>query len=262
MHFKICDKKAETFVQIFQHIKLLSDTITLQLNSDKLYVQGTDHGCISIFQININKEWFDEYLFKDNDKNNYEISLYSPIFYKILNTRTDNHCILFEIDKYDQVSLYLNSSNNNDCNKSFNLPLIDVESELMEIPPYNYDLSCTINSKQFKTYIDELSQFGDSIDISHEKELILSTNNNDYASDMGSMKITIKSENLENISKSNEKDNLSYSFSLKKIQSMCQFWKLSKNVTIDFKNNYPMKLQYNLSDQDYVSFYLAPKIED
>ena len=44
---------------------------------------------------------------------------------------------------------------------------------------------------------------------------------------------------------------------------MSQYQRISKNVELNFSNNIPMQCKYILeNDDNFIRFYMAPKIED
>ena len=60
-----------------------------------------------------------------------------------------------------------------------------------------------------------------------------------------------------------EGEEMKLSFSLSMLHNICMYNKISKEVGIHLKNNFPMKIVYSLGDNDACfTFYLAPKISD
>ena len=43
---------------------------------------------------------------------------------------------------------------------------------------------------------------------------------------------------------------------------MCMSTKLGTEICISISHDYPMNIKYNLGDDSFVSFYIAPKIKD
>jgi hypothetical protein len=60
-------------------------------------------------------------------------------------------------------------------------------------------------------------------------------------------------------------DDVACSFTLKYMQYMSNYFKVAKNVQLKFSKQYPMMCKYMLDedgDNNYIRFYLAPKIND
>jgi proliferating cell nuclear antigen len=59
-----------------------------------------------------------------------------------------------------------------------------------------------------------------------------------------------------------ENANFKCSYNLKIISNMAQFQKLTNDVFLHISPEMPFQLIYNLDDNNYVRFFLAPKISD
>jgi len=60
-----------------------------------------------------------------------------------------------------------------------------------------------------------------------------------------------------------ENETVKLSFSLTILHNVCMYSKISKNVNLYLKDNFPMKICYALGDNDAkLTFYLAPKMSD
>ena len=59
-----------------------------------------------------------------------------------------------------------------------------------------------------------------------------------------------------------EGETLQLSYSLNYIHKMCLTTKLSKDIDISLSNNFPIRLKYDIGDESYVLFYVAPKTND
>ena len=62
----------------------------------------------------------------------------------------------------------------------------------------------------------------------------------------------------------NIENDLRLCYSIKYISYFCSFSKVNSNVNISFKEAMPMVMHYELEDSEdsYIKFYLAPKIDD
>ena len=84
---------------------------------------------------------------------------------------------------------------------------------------------------------------------------------------MGKMTAAIKEENIVEYA-IEEDTTVDLTISLKFIQLMCGFAKISDVAYLHCSNNRPVKLHYSLDDEDstdstnYVRFFVAPKLDD
>lgn len=248
------NNKCELFINIFQNIKVFSDVFTIHFKSDTLYIQGMDNNHVSIFEINLHKEWFNLYEL-DNE---ISIGVNSTIFPKILTMWTKDHNIILTISNNDKLDISFEKViGESEYNKYFEMPLVDIDSEMLEIPDQEYTMDLEFDSKKIKKLIDELSIIGEHVTIVCNEEEINATSE----SIEGTMTVNIPFEDIENYS-IEENETVNLRFSLKFIKNMCLFNKISSTVLLHLTNGIPMQFKYDMSDNSYVRFYLAPQIDD
>jgi proliferating cell nuclear antigen PCNA len=183
------------------------------------------------------------------------------MLFKILNTRDKLQETQILYNEADCDKLFLNFSSNNASvfNKRFELPLIDLDCEVMEIPPGESDAEFSLDSAVFASLINQLKIFGDTIEIQCSEEKIVL---HSISIEAGKMLVDINIEDLTEYS-INEGEIMKLSFSLSMLHNICMYSKISKEVEIHLKENFPMKLKYSLGEDGAAfTFYLAPKIRD
>ena len=262
-------QKADIFTQMFQNVKLFSTSVCLTFEKERLYVQGMDNNHVSIFELNLLKEWFDNY----EINNPTTIGVSTTIFQKILSTRNADHKIILSLEEEnnDKLAIDFTCDNKGEFNKEFHMPLMDIESEHMGIPETEYDLEFTISSKKMKSIIDELTHFGDTIKISYDNQKDEVNFEADTEAE-GSMKLNASINDFDSCTVDDEAT-IQSSYASKFIQSMTHFHKLNKTCTLFIQSNIPMQFKYpldssqtdeeiNIEQQNYARFFLAPKIDD
>lgn len=273
-------QKAETFSSLFQHIKLFSDNINIMFEKERVFVQSMDSARVSIFEINIPSDWFDVY--EHTSVSAIPIGVNSSTLFRILNTRDKVQELNIVLDERESDKLFINftcvrTTTNNIVSsdateqpvikevacrsvfdKRFELPLMDIEYELMAIPPSDSEAEFTIPSGTFSSLINQLRLFGDTleIDCSEEKIMLYSV-----SVDQGKMAVEMKMDDLIEYA-INEGETMHISFSLTILHNICMYNKLSKDVNISLTTNFPMKIVYDLGDNANMVFFLAPKIDD
>ena len=253
-------QKAESFLLIFQHIKLFTECINIQFEKNRLFVQAMDQSHISILELNIPATWFDVYEHKNASTVN--ISLNSSIFFRILSTRdkTQNTNIIFDLAKSDLLVVNFSGENKTEFDKHFEIPLIDNTYDLMEIPIIEYDAEFSIPSVNFANIISQLKKFGDDLDIQCSEDKIALCSS---SIESGKMSAEIGIDDLTSFTITEDKI-VNLSFSLLHLHNICQFYKLAKEMDIHISNDYPLKLVYKMygDENAMMTFYLAPKIKD
>ena len=142
-------------------------------------------------------------------------------------------------------------------NKYFEIPLINIDTDRLDIPEQEYTLDIEFDSKKFKRLIDELSLIGERVNMTCDENEI----NAKSQSLEGSMSINIPFDDIESYS-IEENETIDITFSLKFLKNMCVYSKLSSVALIYITNGNPLQLKYSLDENSYVRFYVAPAIDD
>jgi len=264
-------QKAECFAALFQHIKLMTDNINIMFEHDRMYVQSMDHARVSIFEIIIPSTWFDEYTV-DPQVN---LGINSSILYKILNARDKNQvmCLEYDQDNDDRLDIHFTSAcasagasvgtsactiKDGTFDKHFEIPLVDLETELLAIIELDYQAEISFPSTYFASIINQLKMFGDSMEIECSEENVIL-----YATSVesGKMKVEIKIDDLTAFSIL-EGDELKLSFSLMYLHNICMYNKLAKDIELKISMDYPMCILYDLGEGAKIKYFLAPKMSD
>tara|TARA_B110000483_G_C18203888_1_gene546615 strand:+ start:1266 stop:2042 length:777 start_codon:yes stop_codon:yes gene_type:complete len=249
-------EKAQAFVEIFQNMKSFTNAISIMFKQDKVYVQGMDNAHVSMFELSLMNTWFDGYKV-DKDV---VLGINALIFAKMLSTHKTSQKIVLTLNNVDNLDIsYL--SEDKEFNKDFRMPLIEFENELMGITEFDYDLEFTMASKKLKSTIDEMVNFGENVNIDFKDDRIVLHVESDSA---GIMNTYIDIDDVDECIIS-EDDDISCSFTLKYMQYMSNYFKVAKNVQLKFSKQYPMMCKYMLDENcenNYMRFYLAPKISD
>lgn len=256
MKFEIKDKKkCETFVNIFNGLKTFTDKINLMFTPDKLHVQGMDASHVCVYELFINKEWFS--LWDVTESETFGIFLSS--FNKILHTCSSERqsILIHSNDLSDKLNIEFIGEDKGNFNKYFEMPLMDIDDDLLNIPDCEYDVDIIMESKKFKTLIDELSNFSDTINIKcDEGEFAV-----EAIGDEGTMRVVISMDDIDSYTVI-ENEIIETSFGIRYLTQMCQFHKLANTCTIHISRGLPIQIKYDMDGESMMRFYLAPKIDD
>ena len=250
---------AEIFSGLFQYIKLFTNDININFESERLFIQALDSSRVSIFEVYLPKTWFDVYTI--NNENGAVIGINTNNLYKVLHAREKNQRLTLKMDDVtdDKIRLDMTSDNPTIFDKRFELPLIDIDTEMMSIPEMEYQAEFSLPSNTFATLIDQLKLFGETLRIECSEERIQLFSE---SIDSGKMSVDIPIDDLISFAIEEDKQ-LDISFALTYLHNICLYSKLANNVDISMTTNYPIRIQYLLDDSDAkIVYYLAPKIDD
>lgn len=261
MYLSIDDPtRAELFSQLFQPIKNVTDSFNMIFQEDKLYVQCMDAGMIVIMILQIPKEWFSTYTLEQAET----IGLNSSLLSKVLSMKDKSQGIVFSTNEddggsSDQLFVKFHCDDNKLVfDKTFHVPLIELQTELLEIPSMEYSADFSLPSIVFSSLIHQLKQFGETMHIECTEEHIkLIAESTEY----GKMETHIPIQDLEEYV-IEENGTIQCLYALKYLNMVCMYQKVSKQLVIGVSQDYPMRIQCNMEDDAKILFYLAPREQD
>jgi proliferating cell nuclear antigen len=219
------------------------------------HIQGMDKSHVCLFDLKINKSWFNEYFMDEPNK----ICFDSNVFHSIISTKSDNQDLIIELDNENNDTLHITfvspEHKKGDFKKSFKMPLVDFEYEEMNIPNAEYDAEFSLSSKQITDIFNQLGNFGNDIMIKcSEEDISLTTDGI-----IGEMRVDIPIDDLSSFSIV-EGEEIKLSYSLAYMNKMCINNKLSNDIEFSLSNECPMKITYNLGDDSLMVFFIATKV--
>jgi len=251
---------ADCFVALFQHVKLFSEHINIIFSDEKMYIQSMDASKVSVFEIVLPKEWFDSYNLEDDATATIGIS--SSMLFKVLNTRDKKQNIKFSFETDgDTILIEFQCDDKDTYDKEFDLPLMDIESEIMNIPEMESTADISLPSDNFAKAIKDMKLFGDTFNLVCDQENLTMSANSDES---GKMKLKITTDDLTSY-EIEEDAELRTSYSLNILHNISLYSKLSEYIHFHVKDGFPLKIVYELDNENEnakMAFFVAPKMED
>jgi len=281
--------KADIFVSIFQYISKFTENMNLMFQTDRLYMQSINTSHVVILELSLPKEWFDIY---EISENSLILGVNTTLFYKVLKKREKNQQIKMcynntanNTSMSDRLQFFFSADKDKDkdkdedkktkkedeliFDKDFEIPLFDIDEELLSIPDIDYQAELSLSTDKFANLISQLKDFGETLEIEcSEDKIILSS----HSSENGKMITRILIEDLTEFS-IEENEIIQMEFALKYLYDICLYQKISKFVELKISKDFPMRIMFPLgSDTDDATnetstnatflFYLAPKMSD
>ena len=269
--------KADIFVSLFQYISKFTENMNLMFEKDLFYMQTINTSHVVILEICLPKEWFDVYEIAEGSLN---IGVNTALFYKVLKKREKTQQIQIQYNgKVDDRLQFFFTTCNTEIelenksedkkakkdedlifDKDFEIPLIDIEEELLSIPSMDYQAELSLSTDKFANLIGQLKDFGETLEIEcSEDKITLSA----HSSENGKMITRILIEDLTEFA-IEENEKIQMEFALKYLYDICLYQKISKTIEIKISKDFPMRILYPLgAEQDATFlFYLAPKMAD
>ena len=246
---KIC-----TFIDIFRNLREMIDDMNINFSTDGLYSQCLDRNHVALYELNLRPDWFKEYHCSEPTV----LGINNNLLFKILNCYQKGHILEFSIDDGgDHFNILFKVAEESDtiC-KKFEIPVLDIDIELLTIPNTDYSADVKISTKIYVDVINELRKFHTNVKVDLKQESI----HLDAKGEEGRMLVELDNFTEYAIEEDFE---CSILYSLQYLQWMCSFSKISEELELHFSKDLPMKMVYDLGNNDnYIRFFLAPKIED
>eukprot|EP00747_Dinoflagellata_sp_TGD_P139537 gnl/TRDRNA2_/TRDRNA2_175904_c1_seq1.p1 gnl/TRDRNA2_/TRDRNA2_175904_c1~~gnl/TRDRNA2_/TRDRNA2_175904_c1_seq1.p1 ORF type:complete len:260 (+),score=84.30 gnl/TRDRNA2_/TRDRNA2_175904_c1_seq1:109-888(+) len=146
---------------------------------------------------------------------------------------------------------------------NFDLKLMQIEAEHMEIPEQQYKVTAKLPSAEFQKICRDLKEFGETMQVQASKEGITFT----VAGDIGTGRVVLKpreSDKVEEKVALTIHEPVTAAFALRYLTNFAKAAPLSGGVEIGLGPDSPLSVKYDLENPDngYIQFYLAPKIDE
>ena len=251
-------EKITQFAVIFQNLKAFTEHAVLYLSEEGLYMQGMEPSHCSCFESRLKNNWFDCFEY-DNENDVSTIGFNTNVLQRVMGIRRDGQTVEIVVSS-DGDTLQITFTGENDANcldKYFEIPLMDIDQQILELNSSESDVDLVMPSKKFCELISQLQIFDDNLSLTFTQESVIFKSS---GSD-GSMKVNVSFDDVVEYAVA-EDLTLKQSYSLKYISMMCLFSKLNEEFTMSFSNNRPMEGRYKLEGESYVAFCLAPRVDD
>jgi len=145
------------------------------------------------------------------------------------------------------------------CDKFFELPMIDVNNEIIKLSDTESHVELCMTSKKLTELVSQIEIFDKIVTFELSEKKVLMKASGDKGSMMA--KLSLEDSQLLDYAVM-EGLELSQSFSLKHIKLMIAFNKIAKEVKLELTKDRPLIMTYDLEKESTLKLVLAPNIED
>merc|ERR1712007_208926 len=145
----------------------------------------------------------------------------------------------------------------------FDLKLMQIESEHMEVPEQHYKVVAKLPSAEFQKICRDLKEFGETMQLKASKDGIRFS----VQGDVGTGNVVLKlreSEKPEDAVSLTVHEAVTATFALRYLVTFAKAAPLCSTVELGLGPDSPLSVKYELekADNGYMQFYLAPKIDE
>jgi len=157
---------------------------------------------------------------------------------------------VFESEDKDRVS-------------TFDMKLMDIDSEHLGIPETEYKCVVRMSSAEFQRICKDMATIGDTVSIAATKEGVKFS----VSGDIGQGDMTLKNDstadkNSEDAVLIELEEAVDQTFALRYLNFFTKATPLSKTVSLSMSPEVPLVVEYKVENLGHIRYYLAPKIED
>ena len=271
------NNKTVIFSNILKQLKSFTNDVCIHFKKDKFYIQFLDMNHVCLCELVLTKDWFNSYIVKEDDI----LGLNTTILQKIIKCKEEKDSIELEYSEDDDTMKlsFHNYDAKNIISKSFDVPLVELDTELLNIPDdTESEADIKIQSSIFFHLINELALFSNNLDMQiSETKIVMNANG-----DSGKYSVNVDIEKIEEFS-IDEGANIETSYSIKYFTLISNFAKISEYVNLSISENAPIIISFNLDNcgvkdsnsvveelieedddepENYIRFFLAPLHND
>jgi len=232
-------------------INIISDLVNevkFKVNKNSLELIAMDPANVAMVVFKLLGSAFAKYDVEDEE----EIAINLSNFRQILRRAKPTDSITIELEqKKNRLKIELKG----ESTRTFSLSLLNIEEEEQKIPNLEFPHEIEVNASVLAEAIEDMGVVAESV-------YFLANKDNFVIKSEGSLS-TAKVElnaNEETLIKASEEIEAKYSIGY--LKNMVKASRLAERVKIKFNKNYPLRLDYNITDRMQLSFILAPRVEN
>lgn len=231
-------------------ISIISDLVNetkLIVRKDGLELVAMDPANVAMVIFKLLSTTFTEY----DAKQDMELGINLPQFKQILRRAKSNDTVTLE-DEEGKLKIQFRS----DTVRTFALPIIELEEKEQRVPELTFPVAIETTSSVLSEAIGDVDVVAESVNfIADKTKLTIAAEG-----DLSKASIEIKADDDTKINSKSERVKAKYS--IEYLKKMIEGSKLADRVTIQFNNDYPLRIDYKQIDKVALSFILAPRVEN
>jgi len=141
--------------------------------------------------------------------------------------------------------------------RKFSLPLLDLDEREQRIPNLEFTMNIQMPTEELAAAVDDMSVVSDSLSLECTSKMLIVR----ASGDLTDADVEIPASDKVKITVDND-DQLISRYSIEYLKKMVTASKLSSVVSVQFKKNYPLRLEFVEKDRVQLAFVLAPRFEN
>ncbi len=240
---------------LIEALKEILTDANIEFNETGLKIVAMDSSKTILVHLKLNKDKFDKYVCKK--KLIVGVSMLN--LFKLIKTATNTDTLTFFIDDINMnvIGIVIENSEKN-SQTTFELNLMDLNEENIDIPPQEFGSIMTMPSVDFQKICRDMSNLSDTIEIKSVGSQLIFSCEGDFAKQETKIGETVDGVNFV---KANEASNIIQGYyNLKHLVLFTKCTNLCNTIEIYMKNNFPIVINFTVGNLGKLKLALAPKI--
>uniref|UniRef100_A0A915PHM1 DNA sliding clamp PCNA n=1 Tax=Setaria digitata TaxID=48799 RepID=A0A915PHM1_9BILA len=250
---------ASTLKRIVDAIKDLVTDAPFDCSETAMCLQAMDSSHVALVSLKMDVAMFESY--RCDRTINLGLSLAGMA--RALKCANNEDTCLIRYEENDDSVLFLFEDTKRDKSQEVVVKMMDIDSEHLGIPEQDYSAVVCMPSAEFQKTCRDLAMFSDSLMITVTKAGIVFTGKGDTGSSTVTYAPSKSADDDDQQAVSVDvKEPVTVNFSIKYMNHFTKATGLSDRVRLSLCNSVPVVVEYGLSENGHLRFYLAPKIDD
>ena len=235
-----------------ESISIISELVSeakFKATKDGLELVAMDPANVAMVIFKLLSSSFTEYNVKDSE----EIAINLNSLKQILRRAKSDDILKLETTEENKLKIEMKSN----TIRSFSIPTLEIEDKEQKVPDLNFPIVIQTDSSIITESIEDVSVVAESVTFLGEKDKLFIK----AEGDLSKAFIEIKADDVTTITTDSD-EKFKGKYSLEYLRKMIAGGKLSENVRLFFNTDYPLKLEYKVTDRFLLSFILAPRVDN
>jgi len=235
-----------------ESISIISELVSeakFKVTKDGLELVAMDPANVAMVVFKLLSSSFTEYSTTDNE----EVAINLNNLKQILRRAKADDILRLETTEENKLKIEMKSN----TLRSFSIPILEINDKEQKVPDLNFPIMVQTDSSVITESIEDVSVVAESVTFLGEKGKLCVK----AEGDLSKAFIEIRADDVTNIKVESE-EKFKGKYSLEYLKKMIAGGKLSERASLFFNTDYPLKLEYKVTDKFLLAFILAPRVDN
>ena len=230
-------------------ISELVSEVKFKVSPDGLELVAMDPANVAMVIFKLLSSCFTQYEVKEPE----EVAINLSNLKQILRRAKSDDMLTLETTEDNKLKIQLKSN----TTRSFSIPTLELDDKEQRVPELNFPLTIHTRSTILSEAIEDVSVVAESVTFLGQKDQLSVK----AEGDLSKAFIEIKPDE-QTIINTESADKFKAKYSLEYLKKMIAGGKLTDHVSLHFNTDYPLKVEYKVTDRLLLSFILAPRVDN